>query len=197
MKMWVLDEDFWLLRLYASVWRADPAQADLCKLFWGVLFAPLGLLLTRVVGPLMLRRERRKARRQAEEEYEYRPPRTKISPDSLSHSAAKARWNRPLQWLGRTAAVVVPLGLVGALVYVILHDPWAMLRVAVTIVGVLLFLTVLFRVADAVSEGKLPRLRAVGRGARDGGRVMWAGAKAFKHATCPQVVVREKGKQET
>ena len=41
---WVFEADSRLLRFYRTVWGADPAKANFCKLFWSVVCAPIGVL---------------------------------------------------------------------------------------------------------------------------------------------------------
>lgn len=39
-----LQRGVWFLRFYCWMWKADPSKANVCKLFWGYLFAWVSLL---------------------------------------------------------------------------------------------------------------------------------------------------------
>ena len=40
-----ISRDKWWFRFYCWLWEADPDKAEFCKLFWGLLFSPIGLLM--------------------------------------------------------------------------------------------------------------------------------------------------------
>ncbi len=118
----------WWFKLYCRVWYADPQQADFCKLFWGLLLLPLGLLMNLGLAILFVilwppvtlgRKLKDRARKQAEmKEMEKRQP---LHPDKLPvvMSKAKRQARRAimmrafLQWWSRQAerlfALVGPL----------------------------------------------------------------------------------------
>lgn len=45
MHTWTFDADSKIIRFYLWLWKADPANIDFCRLFWGYVFCWVALLL--------------------------------------------------------------------------------------------------------------------------------------------------------
>lgn len=46
--------DSWFMRFYCWLWAAEAEEADFCKLFWGYVLAPVGLLVRVIFLPVVL-----------------------------------------------------------------------------------------------------------------------------------------------
>lgn len=189
---WVFEPDSRLLRFYATVWRADPAKADFCKLFWSVVLAPLapvlwllrGLLigsfaiLDRLWTPVSGRRRERNV---------------ELSKVSGLPSRIASVFTRPVpRRIGRGfvcgylgAALLYTLG---ALVLEFVHD----FHQAMFVIGIVCstLIVVAALIGLAVLFGERGIWKRAGDGLRRFGRFMADGYRSVKSNTCPRIVVR-------
>lgn len=187
-----LSKDSLLLRFYTEVWGASRTNANFCRLFWAIVFAPVGLLFygidktyhfIRGFFPARqalddwdfeeyLKNEREKTAKRQERLNKWSDRAEKIA------NVFRNLWATPFRYLVFGLAALISLAVVAFVVYVIVTN----------IIDFLIFLAVLTGIVIVVFAIVLTAIKLDDRGTW---KAIGASAKAFKHNTCPVIEVRE------
>lgn len=214
---WELDKSSKLIRFYLWVWETDESMINFCKLFWGVLFAPLALLVLKPACWVLVsisdwynrrsakRREQRisKSLLEADQEPFGAPAVPPRSPSkvlvAIEHFFLKigmffkatARFWRYVSWVVMTAFIVFAVTFV---IYEIANHFTDFINgvlwvalMAVCVSIIALFVGLMIVLAERGTFGG--PIQRVNRSWFGFWRIMGQGYKAVKTNTCPQVVL--------
>jgi hypothetical protein len=199
---WTFKRNSPLIRFYLWVWDADPKAITFCKLFWGILLAPLCLLLLWPIGFVLNRvsdyLDKRKERQfnqelaQPEDEpmsatealAEEAPSFRERQLENVGEFFAKPRPRRVMRIVGMTAMVVGGLAIVGVVGYLVVTNLTGVLVVLAWIAGIVV--TCFVAAGILIVCDRRGVFKASGRFFRDGFR-------AVKTNTCPRIVIEQPG----
>ena len=218
---WNLKPDSRLLRLYSRSW--DEATTDnltFCRLFWGTLFFPVGLVLTAIVRwgrrnfppgtyeeRIARQRREREARSAKRDKKELAHSDFLTSIQALADRVAAFFQRHP--WIGKwskgagvTLVVVLGLGLalgvLGLISYGISTWTLASFLYTLMVIGIAIGIAVVtFTSAYLISETPVGPwlyehpLTKIGHFFRAIGHFLYAGYFVTKSRTCPRVIVSE------
>ncbi len=198
-----------LIRFYLWLWEADKNQMNTCKLFWGIVLAPFGLLLRFVIFPpfawLENKVENRRRRRFDEELRQQREEREQTESD-IAVEPTRSRMESLLEkvghffgrvWfrIGKTVtwfffiACAVGLFVLGYLfIAAVIANPEILLTLLIMAggiiglaIGVLAFIAVAAAVGDRM--GRRPKKKGPG--------MFRKAARGVHQNTCARIVIEE------
>lgn len=202
---WEFSKRSKFIRAYLWLWDGDPNSITFCKLFWGVLFAWLALLVKPVISAMKAaekRDEQRKLERSSQTyreqlrlEREYRerrgPNRLQRLLTGIGTQADKVAafcQTKSVKFCGKVLAVLASLALLSAIVWTAIIG-WKVYLVLLGIILVALAAVYLIAfMASVISQRTVDKVR---RGFRTVGAFFDEGYHSVKYRTCPKVVVND------
>lgn len=200
MHTWRLSDKSLLLKIYRTAWpMVNEEKVNFCKLFWGVLFSPVGYLLKLILWPvdkvLAARRkepltdaewlrqyETKQAAKAAKAEARKKSQFYKIASKVLkSLSNFFSKYGETI-WLALVSIYVIVIG--AALIYWLITDTIATLIAIGIIIGVLAIIALIALIGHNTSLFK-----KIGSAFKSGWNFLRHGYKSVKYKTCPLIEV--------